>query len=86
MTLKAELLVFPEGGIDPPEPKNRNTPPLADKFWQIPPGNFGHSRCLLVVIDNVFYIGLSQAGEPLFVISAVNFVGQLFGVIECLVI
>ena len=36
MTLKAELPVFPEGGIYPPEPKNQNTP-LADKFWQIPP-------------------------------------------------
>ena len=49
MTLKAELPVFPEGGIYPPlSRKNQNTPPLADKFWQIPPpGNFGHSRCLL---------------------------------------
>ena len=37
MTLKAELPVFPEGGIYPAEPKNQNTPPLADKFWQIPP-------------------------------------------------
>ena len=42
MTLKAELPVFPEGGIyPPPEPKNQNTPPLAEntplwKFWSFP--------------------------------------------------
>ena len=38
MTLKAELPVFPEGGIYPPlSRKTKIPPPLADKFWQIPP-------------------------------------------------
>ena len=37
MTLKAELPVFPEGGIYPPWAEKPKYPPLADKFWQIPP-------------------------------------------------
>ena len=43
MTLKAELPVFPEGGIYPPWAEKPKYPPLAENT---PPGNFGHSRCL----------------------------------------
>ena len=51
MTLKAELPVFPEGVYTPPEPKNRNTPPCRQILANTPPGNFGHSRCLLYSLN-----------------------------------
>ena len=41
MTLKAELPVFPEGGIYPPLSRKTKIPPLAEntppwKFWSFP--------------------------------------------------
>ena len=51
MTLKAELPVFPEGVYTPLSRKTEIPPPGRQILANTPPppGNFGHSRCLLIV-------------------------------------